>query len=148
MGPWYQTRWFWLLCAATVVLMLWAICQLRMRRMTRALDARVDERVAERTRIARDLQDSVLQTVQGSKMVADHALNRPDDSSGMRRALEQLSRWLGQASAEGRAAVNALRDSTIHSPDGTRLTTIVRGCVAFRRLATRLLDRIRARFRG
>ena len=148
MGPWYQTRWFLLLSASTVVLMLWAICQLRVRRIARALNARFDQRLSERTRMARDLQDSVLQTVQGSKMVADNALNRPDDTSGMRRAMEQVSTWLGQASAEGRAAVDALRSLTISSPDGTKLTTIVRGCVVFRRLATSLLDRITARFRG
>src|SRR5688572_28629801 len=135
MGSWYQTRWFLLLSASTVVLMLWAICQLRVRRVTRALNARFDERLRERTHMARDLHDSVLQTVQGSKMVVDNALNRPDDSSGMRRAMEQVSTWLGQASAEGQATVNALRNLTIGSPDRrTKFSKIVRRCLIVRRL--------------
>jgi signal transduction histidine kinase len=33
-----------------------------------------DERLAERTRLARELHDTLLQTIQGSKMVADDAL--------------------------------------------------------------------------
>ena len=58
---------------------VWALYQLRMRQVARALNARFDERLAERTRMARDLHDTLLQTVQGSKMVVDNALNRPDD---------------------------------------------------------------------
>ncbi len=143
MGPWHQTRWFVLLSFGTGVL-LWVLCRLRVRRGTRVLTARFDER----TRLVRDLHDTVMQTVQASRMVADNALTRPDDSSGMRRAMEQVSTWLGQASAEGRSVVDALRESTISSPDArTTLTTMVAACVPFLRLATNLLDRIRTRFR-
>ena len=87
-----------------------------MRQVARALNARFDERLTERTRMARDLHDTLLQTVQGSKMVVDNALYRPDDA-GMRQAMEQVSVWLGQASAEGRAAVNALASSTLEKND-------------------------------
>lgn len=69
------------------------------------------------TRIARDLHDTFLQTVQGSKMVADDALETPSDAPRMRRALEQLSGWLAQAIDEGRAALNSLRTSTIVTND-------------------------------
>ena len=67
--------------------------------------------------MARDLHDTLLQTVQGSRMVADNALSQPDDPDGMRRAMEQVSIWLGQASTEGRAAVNSLRMSTTERND-------------------------------
>jgi signal transduction histidine kinase len=59
----------------------------------------------------------LLQTVQGSKLVADNALSRPDGGSNMRAAMEQLSEWLGQASTEGRAAVHALRAPTGNTDD-------------------------------
>ena len=72
---------------------------------------------AERTRMARDLHDTLLQTIQGSKMVADDVLRRPEDAAGLQRAMEQVSSWLGQASAEGRAAVSALRASTTETND-------------------------------
>ena len=45
------------------------------------------------------------------------ALARCDDVSGMRHAMEQVSTWLGQAVAEGRAAVNAHRWSTTETND-------------------------------
>jgi signal transduction histidine kinase len=67
--------------------------------------------------MARDLHDTLLQTVQGTKMVADDVLRRPEDAAGLRRAMEQVSSWLGQASAEGRAAVSALRASTTETND-------------------------------
>jgi signal transduction histidine kinase/ligand-binding sensor domain-containing protein len=109
---WYQTRSFLVLLVMSGVVAAWTLYHVRMRQVARALNTRFDERLAERTRMARDLHDTLLQTVQGSKMVADNALGRPDDALGMRRAMEQVSIWLGQASTEGRAAVNALRAST------------------------------------
>jgi signal transduction histidine kinase/ligand-binding sensor domain-containing protein len=113
---WYQTRTFLMLCVLSAIAAVWAIYQLRMRQMARALNARFDERLAERTRMARDLHDTLLQTVQGSKMVVDNALNQRDDT-GMRQAMEQVSVWLGEASTEGRAAVIALRASTTEKND-------------------------------
>ena len=113
---WYQTSAFLVLCVIGAIVAMWALYQLRMRQVARALNARFDERLAERTRMARDLHDTLLQTVQGSKMVVDNALNRPDDAE-MRPAMEQVSIWLGQASTEGRAAVNALRVSTMEKND-------------------------------
>jgi len=87
------------------------------RQVARALGARFDERLAERTRIARDLYDILLQTVQGTKMVADNALTQPSDTDGMRHAMEQISKWLGQAGTEGHSAVSALRTSSTESSD-------------------------------
>ena len=53
-----------------------------------------------------------MQTVQGSKLVADHALEERADHARVVRALEQLSIWLTQATEEGRAALKSLRVST------------------------------------
>jgi signal transduction histidine kinase len=78
---------------------------------------RFDERLAERTRIARELHDTLLQTVQVSKMTADDALDDAPDPERMRRVVQQLSEWLGQAVSEGRAALNSLRTSTVEAND-------------------------------
>jgi signal transduction histidine kinase len=91
--------------------------RVRLRQIANAASARFDERLAERTRIARELHDAFLQTVQGSKLVADHALKRSSDPVQMRRALEQLSEWLARAIQEGRAALNSLRTSTTQRND-------------------------------
>src|SRR5262249_7900856 len=114
---WYQTRIFLVLGVLVGGLAVWATYRLRMQQLARALNARFDERLAERTRMARDLHDTLLQTVQGSKIVAATVLDRPDDAPTLGRALQQVSAWLGQAGEEGRATVHALRTSTTESND-------------------------------
>ena len=113
----YQTVWFRIWCVVLAALTLWLIYRLRMWSMRENLHARFDERMAERTRLARELHDTLLQTIQGSKMVADDALENPDDAEGMRRALERVSGWLYKATEEGRAALNSLRTSTTQEND-------------------------------
>ena len=114
---WFQTMWFRLLCFATGLLFVWAVYGLRVRQVARAVSARFDERLAERTRMARELHDTFLQTVQGSKLVADDALENAGDPVRTRHALRQLSEWLGRATQEGRAALHSLRISTIEKND-------------------------------
>jgi signal transduction histidine kinase/ligand-binding sensor domain-containing protein len=114
---WYQTTWFRFVCALLAVVIIWAVYRLRVRQVSRTLGARFDERLAERTRIARDLHDTLLQTIQGSKLVVDDALEQPDDLTRMRRAVEHLSHWLQRALQEGRTALNSLREPTIPSND-------------------------------
>jgi signal transduction histidine kinase/streptogramin lyase len=109
---WFQTIWFRALWIAAAILTIWGVHRLRMRQVQESLSARFDERLAERTRMARELHDTFLQTLQGSKLVAEDALEKSSDPIQMKRAMEQLSVWLGQAVQEGRAALNSLRTST------------------------------------
>lgn len=135
---WYQTTWFRMLCAVFVLFIMWMLYRLRLRQVARAISARFDERLAERTRISRELHDTLLQTVQGSKLVADDALERSDDSSYVRSALEKLSRWLGQATREGRAALNSLRTSTLETNDlADELRRATEECVTDRSMAVK-----------
>ena len=101
----------------TGIFVVWALYTLRVRQIARGINARFDERLAERTRIARDLHDTFVQTIQGSKLVADDALEQSGDPVRMHRTMEQLSVWLGQATQEGRAALNSLRASTTQTND-------------------------------
>jgi signal transduction histidine kinase/streptogramin lyase len=114
---WYQTRTFQAACVVLAMLLVWLIHRLRIRYVTETIATRFDERLAERTRIARDLHDTLLQTIQGSKLVADDALETPCEPVRMRKALEQLSRWLQQAGQEGRAALNSLRGPATSTND-------------------------------
>lgn len=113
----YQTRWFIAAMVGLGVLLVWLIHRLRVRQISRRMSASFDERLSERTRVAREIHDTFLQTVQGSKMVADHALKNPGDHPRMVRAMEQLSTWLEQATEEGRAALHSLRTSTVERND-------------------------------
>ena len=60
---WYQTPWFLVLSRSRWRRGRVARVPLRLRQVARALNARFDERLAERTRMARDLHDTLLQTV-------------------------------------------------------------------------------------
>ena len=110
---WYQTIWFQLLCIMLGALIVWAIYRLRVHQIATIMKQRFDERLDERTRLARDFHDTFLQTVQGSKMIADDALDTGSDEGRMRQTLEKLSKWLGQAVDESRAALHSLRASTM-----------------------------------
>lgn len=114
---WYQTTWFHALTAVSIAGVLLLAYRLRVRRLTAELTVRFDERLAERTRVARELHDTLVQTIQGSRMVASYAVAHTNDAEGMRKALERLSTWLDQAVQEARAALNALRSSALEPND-------------------------------
>ena len=114
---WFQTIWFRTLCVALALFIVWVIYRMRVRQVARAMSVRFDERLFERTRLARDLHDTLLQTIQGSKYVADAALRRSPDTSPLRGSMVQVSEWLGRAIEEGRAALNSLRTSTTEGND-------------------------------
>jgi len=113
----YQTIWFRLAILATGLLLVVGLYRLRLHQATARLNVRFDERLAERTRIARELHDTLLQTVQGSKLIAENALEKSDDVNHMHAALEKLTKWLEQATQEGRAALNSLRTATVEKND-------------------------------
>jgi signal transduction histidine kinase/ligand-binding sensor domain-containing protein len=123
---WYQTILFRVLSLLAIVLVVWSLYRLRVRQVAKTISARFDERLAERTRLARELHDTLLQTVQGSKLVADDALEYSNDPVRLRRALKQVSGWLEQATQEGRAALNSLRTSTTERND---LAAAFRGAI-------------------
>jgi signal transduction histidine kinase len=89
----------------------------RLQSYAASLKRRFDERLRERTRLARDLHDTLLQTIQGSKLVADNAREHLHDPDLTGRSLDRLSEWLDRASIEGRAALEALRVSAVESDD-------------------------------
>lgn len=114
---WYQTGMFRILSVLTALLAAWTIYRLRVRQIAKGMSARFDERLAERTRIARELHDTLLQTIQGSKLLAEDALDTATEPERMHGAMKQLSMWLDQAGQEGRAALNSLRTSSIERND-------------------------------
>lgn len=61
----FQTRWFLASCAAALMGLLWGLHLFRLRQIARQFSVRLGLRVDERTRLARDLHDSLLQGFQG-----------------------------------------------------------------------------------
>ena len=112
LAPFYRANWFVLLCALTLVGLISLAYQWRMRLMTGRLDLQFRERLSERTRIARELHDTLLQSFQGLilrfQAVHDLLPGRPMEA---KQALEGALDRADQAVAEGRDAVQDLRSS-------------------------------------
>jgi signal transduction histidine kinase/ligand-binding sensor domain-containing protein len=114
---WYQTRTFAALATLCVGGILSALYRMRVRHIARTMRRQFDERLAERTRMARELHDTFVQTIQASKLVADDALEHPGDAAYVHGALGRLSQWLDRAVRESRAALHSLRASTTEVND-------------------------------
>ena len=116
-GPtYYQTTWFKIACSAAFLTVLWGLYRIRLYQIAREFNVRLDERVGERTRLARDLHDTLLQSFQGLML----RLQVVDELLPPGRAKEQLEQTLeraDQAIVEGRNAVHDLRSSTTITND-------------------------------
>jgi signal transduction histidine kinase/ligand-binding sensor domain-containing protein len=114
----YQTNWFRASCVAAFLVLLWALFQLRLHNVTRQFSMTLEARVSERTRIARDLHDTLLQSFQGLLLrfqTVDEMLPaRPMDA---KKALEGALDRADQAISEGRDAITDLRTSAVASHD-------------------------------
>jgi signal transduction histidine kinase len=102
----------------TLCLVLALLFRLRLQSVARQMNVRFEERLSERARIAGELHDTLLQTVQASRMIADNArLDHAGDPLRMRDAMDDISAWLAQATTEGRAALQSLRASGAQKND-------------------------------
>jgi signal transduction histidine kinase len=106
----YQTNGFRALCAAVFLAFLWAAYQFRVHQLQRAFNMRLEERVGERTRIARELHDTLLQSFQGLMFSFQAARNLlPGRTEEAIRTLDGAIRKGDEAVAEGRDAIQNLR---------------------------------------
>jgi signal transduction histidine kinase len=112
--PWWQTWWFYAAVCCLLILALFAAYQRRLRQLDRLFEIRLEERTSERTRIARELHDSLLQGFQGLmfrlQAVRRMLPGRPGDAE---RALDVALDKADEAIAEGRDAVQDLRSSVL-----------------------------------
>ena len=117
----YQTAWFQASCVAAFLGLLWALYRYRLHQIAREFNTRLDERVNERTRIARELHDTLLQSFQGLmlrfQVAHDELPAHPDEA---RQTLENALDEAAQAITEGRDAIQGLRSSTVETNDLAR----------------------------
>ncbi len=100
--------WTRIVYAVTALLLVYFVHRSRVRRIEAALTLLFHQRLSERARLARDLNDTLLQTIEAGKLIADDALDPSSDPVRMREAMGRLSYWLGKATQEGQAALNSL----------------------------------------
>ncbi|WP_257461470.1 sensor histidine kinase [Archangium lipolyticum] len=107
----FETRGFLVLCVLAASGVLWLLYVLRLRQMTARVRQRLEERHAERERIARELHDTLLQGIQGLMLhfqVATARLPRGELREGLERVLDRADDVL----VEGRDRVRELRASS------------------------------------
>jgi signal transduction histidine kinase len=96
----YQTRWFQALCAAAFMTFLWALHQHRLHRIAREFNARL----GERTRIARELHDPLLQSFQGLMprlQVVDELLPPGKAKEQLEQSLERADQAIAERPQPG-----------------------------------------------
>jgi signal transduction histidine kinase/ligand-binding sensor domain-containing protein len=115
---WWQMGSFWAAIGLLVAGGIWGGYRMRLRQLARQLDVRFEERLGERSRIARELHDTLLQSFQGAVLrfrAVTYML--PDRPADARATLENAIDQARQAIVEGRDAVQGLRSSAIATND-------------------------------
>ena len=112
-----QTKAFVGLCVAAAVLLLWFAYSLRVRLLTTRMRNRLEERVEERERIARELHDTLLQGVQGLILKFQAVTEEIPHDSPARQMMEHALDRADDVLIEGRDRVKDLRIQPTAAPD-------------------------------
>jgi len=125
-AAYYQTLWFRLACAAAFLGLLWSLYQYRSHQVAQEFNRSLEARVAERTRIARELHDTLLQSFHGLLLRFQSASNLlPERPGEAKERLDGAIDQAAQAITEGRDAVQGLRVSTVETNDlAVAITTL------------------------
>ncbi len=113
----WQTLWFRSSAALLVAAVILLMYRRRLQQLTQQMNIRFEERLAERTRIAQELHDTLLQGFLSASMqlhvVADQLADRSDVKPQVDRVLNLMTHVID----EGRNAVRGLRSSRSETLD-------------------------------
>lgn len=111
-GTIWQIYWFPGLCLGGCLSLVVLLYRFRLFQLTRQLNMRFHERLAERTRIAQELHDTLLQGFQGLMLrfqtVSDTVLSDPADA---KRLMEEALERADQVLAASRSAIQGIRSA-------------------------------------
>lgn len=107
----YQTNWFIFLCVAVALALVWGMYRWRVRWISAQLDRQFEERLTERTRIAQDLHDTLLQGVISASMHLHLADDRLVEDSPAKPLVVRALELMQGVVKEGRNTLRGLRSS-------------------------------------
>jgi signal transduction histidine kinase len=113
----WQTWWFALSGAVAFALAVVMFFRLRMIQFTKQMNMRFEERLAERTRIAQELHDTLLQGFLSASMQLHVADDHLAVDSPAKPLVGRVLELMGHVIEEGRNAVRGLRSSKPRSPN-------------------------------
>ncbi|MFP5265057.1 MAG: sensor histidine kinase [Blastocatellia bacterium] len=107
----WRRWWFLLLCILASMSALLAFYNYRLKQSSRQLNLRFEERLAERTRVAEELHDTLLQGVISASMQLNIAVDRLPEDLTAKPSLVHVLQVMGKVVAEGHEALQRLRSS-------------------------------------
>ena len=113
----WQTWWFRVSGLLALVLIGLALYRFRLLQLTKQLNVRFEERLAERTLIAQELHDTLLQGFLSASMQLNVAVDQMPEGAPLRPRLVRVLELMRQVIEEGRNAVRGLRVSNSNSED-------------------------------
>ena len=122
----WQTWWFWVSVFLTTVGGIFIYYRIRQQRLIAKMNMKFEERLADRTRIAQELHDTLLQGLLSASMqlhVADELL---EPASAAKPLVGRVLQMMGQVVEEGRNAVQGLRSTSTETRDLERALLQVR----------------------
>lgn len=105
----WQTWWFRIFCLLILIGLVFAVYRIRLLRLTRNLDRRFEERLAERMTIAQELHDSLLQGMVSASMQLNVAVDKLPPDTKAKPQLDRVLELMGEVIEEGRNTVSGLR---------------------------------------
>jgi signal transduction histidine kinase len=107
----WRTWWFRLSGVLACLFALLAFHRLRLRELTRRLNARFEERLAERTLIAQEIHDTLLQGFLSVSMQLNVAIEQVSEDSPAKPRLNHVQKLMGQIIEEGRNTIRGMPSS-------------------------------------
>ena len=115
--PFWRTWWFAISVLLLTLFGLFMFYRWRVREMQAKLTLRFEERLAERTRIAQDLHDTLLQGLMSASMQLHVANDHLAEDSTAKPMVQRVMQLMTQVIAEGRDAVRGLRATSANTDD-------------------------------
>jgi len=110
--PFWRTWWFRIAVGLVWLFGLFMLYRWRVREMHARLTLRFEERLAERTRIAQDLHDTLLQGLLSASMQLHVANDHLAEESPAKPMVQRVIQLMSQVIDEGRDAVRGLRSTS------------------------------------
>jgi signal transduction histidine kinase len=123
--PWWATWWFRSFYGVLLALVVWRAYQSRVSQVSQRVMIRMEERLAERTRIAQDLHDTLLQGLLSASLQLAVANTQLPAEAAAKPLVSRVYEMLRQLIEEGRNTVRGLRVRHLQSDEIERAISLI-----------------------